>query len=307
MLSEKPWKIQAILRLGASILICIFLGTLVVAAIQFFDGSGKVNPILFWAAAAGALGAFSGALYTLRRTWPYQDFIRNYLVLMGCCCAGLVLTWWVMHALGSTGETQPSTLRIVVAVLGFQGAALLLVSRFLREHGTGWREGFGLKIDWPRALLLGLVFTLVFLPIGWGLQLLSGKVMERLHVNPEEQTAVEVLRTSGTLLNGIVLGIAAVILAPLAEETIFRGILYPAIKQRGFPQLALWGTSIAFGAIHFNGAALLPLIVLAVILTQLYEKTGNLLAPIITHSLFNALNFAMVYILPNKLGPPGSP
>jgi membrane protease YdiL (CAAX protease family) len=33
---------------------------------------------------------------------------------------------------------------------------------------------------------------------------------------------------------------------------------------------------------------------LAVILTLLYEFTGNLLAPITTHSLFNAVNFYLV-------------
>jgi membrane protease YdiL (CAAX protease family) len=32
-------------------------------------------------------------------------------------------------------------------------------------------------------------------------------------------------------------------------------------------------------------------------LTVLYEKTGNLLAPIAAHSAFNALNFGLLYLL----------
>ena len=42
-----------------------------------------------------------------------------------------------------------------------------------------------------------------------------------------------------------------------------------------------------------EGTTLLPLSVLAVVLALLYDKTSNLLAPIIAHALFNAVNFFM--------------
>jgi membrane protease YdiL (CAAX protease family) len=45
-----------------------------------------------------------------------------------------------------------------------------------------------------------------------------------------------------------------------------------------------------------NVAIFLPLLVLAVILTFLYEHTGNLLAAITAHAVFNAMNFATLYI-----------
>jgi membrane protease YdiL (CAAX protease family) len=307
MLFYKPWKMEAILRLLASIVICILFGSLVVTTIQFFEGPAKADRVLFSIAAIGASGMFGGALFILRRSWTFENFMRNYAGLVICTFAGLLLMWRAMHLQGPTGETGTSTLRIVVAVLGFQGATLLLVSRFLREHGTNWKEGFGLNIDWPRAVMFGLALAPAFLPVGWGLQWASEKIMEHVQLHPEEQTAVEALRNSETPLNSVVLGIAAILLAPVAEETIFRGILYPAIKQRGFPRLALWGTSIAFGIIHLNLAALLPLIVLAMLLAWLYEKTDNLAAPIVAHSLFNALNFAMVYVIPIKIDPAGSP
>jgi membrane protease YdiL (CAAX protease family) len=307
MLPEKPWKIEAILRLGASVVICIFLGTLIVAAIQYFEGPMRASPVRFWAPVAGALGTFSVALFLLRRPWSFENFTRRYVSLVSCFFAGLLLTGWALKQPAGAEEPVPSTLQTVVALLGFQGAALLLISRFLREHGISWSEAFGFKINWPRAVVFGLICGALFVLIGLRLQFVCAELMEHLHVQPEEQTAVKVLRNSETFLNGLVLGIATVLLAPVAEEMIFRGVLYPAIKQRGFPRLALWGTSIAFGAIHFNLAALLPLIVLALILTELYEKTGNLLGPIVAHSLFNALNFALVYIVPNKMNPSGSP
>ena len=94
----------------------------------------------------------------------------------------------------------------------------------------------------------------------------------------------------------------AVVLAPLAEELLFRGILYTLIKQHGRPRLALWGTSLLFGAIHFNLAALPSLCFLGLVFAWLYERTGNLLAPVTAHVLFNAVNFtAVVLDLPGWL------
>jgi membrane protease YdiL (CAAX protease family) len=56
----------------------------------------------------------------------------------------------------------------------------------------------------------------------------------------------------------------------------------------------MFGTSALFAFIHFNVAALLPLFVLAMVWTWLYERTGNLLASIAGHVIFNGVNFALL-------------
>ncbi|MGH7953935.1 MAG: lysostaphin resistance A-like protein, partial [Limisphaerales bacterium] len=96
-------------------------------------------------------------------------------------------------------------------------------------------------------------------------------------------------------------GVFAIVIAPVAEEFIFRGMLFPFIKRLGFPKLAWFGVSFLFAAIHFDVAIFVPLFVLALALTWLYERTDNLLAPIAVHALFNATNFVML-ILQTKLG-----
>ena len=45
----------------------------------------------------------------------------------------------------------------------------------------------------------------------------------------------------------------------------------------------------------------MPLAVLALVLTALYERTDNLLAPITAHALFNALNFATLLVIAANL------
>jgi hypothetical protein len=86
----------------------------------------------------------------------------------------------------------------------------------------------------------------------------------------------------------------AVVFAPIVEEALFRGILYPALKRLGRPRLALWGSSALFAAVHFNMVTFLPLMVFALVLVYLYETFQNLLAPIVAHSLFNAANFFLL-------------
>ena len=142
-----------------------------------------------------------------------------------------------------------------------------------------------------------MVGGIIFFPIGRGVQWVSMELMTRFNGPPAEQAAVKALSLVTNWSERMTLIVVTIVLAPIAEEMLFRGILYPMIKQLGFPRLAWWGVSALFAAIHFSLAIFPPLLVLALLLTLLYERTNNLLAPIVTHSLFNAANFALFYLV----------
>jgi len=220
--------------------------------------------------------------------------LRLLIGLLVCQCIGSLLLLMLRGGLNS--EATPSAGRIIASALCFQGITLALLWRFLNEHQTGWLTGFGFRHDVPKAIGLGALVIGLFLPIGWGLMTLSVALMKKFGIEPSLQLALQALRNSGSMSDFIALGIATIILAPIAEETLFRGVLYPAIKQYGFPRAALWGTSALFALIHFNVAIFLPLLLLALLLVWLYEKTDNLLAPIAAHATFNAVNFAMFFL-----------
>ena len=294
MLSAKPWKADAIIRLLLSVIICVYAGSLLVSAGHYASAGGKTSPKLFYPLVAVAVTGLAAALILIGKPWRPETFMQRMAALMICAYGALFLGIWVQRASGVSGE-EVSTWRMTVATLSFQGAALLLVARFLREHQTGWVEGFGFRNRWRQAVLLGLLAALIFLPIGAGLQWASALVMTHLphfKMEPQEQLPVHAMRLSVSWGGRLAFGVAAVLLVPAAEETLFRGILYPAIKQAGYPRLALWGTTLFFGAIHMNLVTFVPLVALALVLTGLYERTNNLLAPITAHVLFNALNLA---------------
>ena len=82
----------------------------------------------------------------------------------------------------------------------------------------------------------------------------------------------------------------AIVIAPLAEEFFFRGLLFSAAKKIGWPKCGWLGASLLFAAIHGSAPVFLPLFVFALVLAWLYEKTEGLLAPIAAHAGFNAIN-----------------
>ena len=101
------------------------------------------------------------------------------------------------------------------------------------------------------------------------------------------QDSVKILKTSN---DPVILGlmiIAAVIVAPICEEIVFRGYFYSASKKFAGPWAAGICSALIFGAAHANFAALLPLFVFGAVLAFVYEKTGSLWAPIAVHCSFN--------------------
>lgn len=91
--------------------------------------------------------------------------------------------------------------------------------------------------------------------------------------------------------------VMAIILAPLAEEILFRGFLYAWLKSHWPRWMALLVTAVLFGAMHQHWPVFLPLFLLGILLGFLYELTGSLWTCIGLHALFNAvtLTVAMNY------------
>ena len=226
-------------------------------------------------------------------SWKLEAVARLLLGLITTYCFGMLLASLVEHFAAGSVQARNDFWQILAAMLFLQIPALLWISFFLRQHNVGWAEAFGLKSSKPApAVVRGLLAGALFLPAAWALGWISQNAMESVGLRPEEQAAVQVLQDpSLNMAAKIVLGVVAIFLAPMVEEPLFRGILYPAIKQKGYPRLALWGSSALFAALHFNAQTFVPLLFFALVLVYLYESSQNLLAPMAAHALFNAANF----------------
>jgi membrane protease YdiL (CAAX protease family) len=148
----------------------------------------------------------------------------------------------------------------------------------------------------PFACFLGtLALTL---PLSAGIKEL-GEWLERTYGNswgltePQELVALFTQNHDKPLF-AVLIFVSVCIAAPLVEEVFFRGILYPYFKRLAGIWPAAILTGVLFGAAHLSTAAFLPLTVLGVYLCIVYEKNGNLAAPISVHARFNALSLLML-------------
>jgi len=301
MLSARPWKLEAVIRLAASVCLCFFAGYIISVALPVVS-AGKASGKLLVLDALG-LACLALAMILVRRSWADGNAARRLVIVLICAYSGMLLGFWAQHVAGP-GRTAISTGQMLVALASLQGSLLVFVPAFLREHDLNPIEAFGLTKRWPLALALGVLAACLFLPIGNLMQNATAWLMQNFPVfpmRPVEQSAVHTLRSATSWFDRLALGGATIVLAPLAEEVLFRGIIYMWIRNLGFPQVALWGTSLAFAIVHFNLSSLPALFLLAVILTLLYERTGNLLAPIAAHSLFNTMNLVALYQLETHL------
>ena len=233
------------------------------------------------------------------RPWRAENVLLFGAAQSICFLLGAIVISF-LHKFGVNGFKHENDFgNILLGTLCFQGATLALIPFFLWLNETNWREAFGFrKSTLLRALFWATVCFIVILPVALLLENCSAELLEKIGWQPEEQDAVKLFSGAPLWPTGIYLGVFAIVIAPAAEEFIFRGILFPFVKQLGFPKFAWIGVSLLFALIHHDLTIFIPLFVLALALTWLYEFTDNLFAPIFVHALFNATNLAILSFAP---------
>ncbi len=93
--------------------------------------------------------------------------------------------------------------------------------------------------------------------------------------------------------NPIILTLATVIIGPIAEELTFRGLVQRRARIWLKPGTAIVISSLIFGLAHMNMIQLIYAFGIGLLLGYLYEKSGNLIAPILAHMAANAVTIAI--------------
>ncbi len=90
----------------------------------------------------------------------------------------------------------------------------------------------------------------------------------------------------------------ASLVSPIAEETLFRGLLFAGLAQRMAPLPAALASSILFGLWHFEPYALPTLTTFGLFQAWVYYRARNIWAPIATHGVVNFVLFTLLYLRP---------
>jgi membrane protease YdiL (CAAX protease family) len=236
--------------------------------------------------------AGSGAAVLVYLVWRHLDgrpLLGRHPAPFGEVDAGPLLLLWlgvlVLYQVG-TGLAVGSGLGLaggaagIVLALAATGLAYKHVVRpLLRPRGSpAQRTGWGLLVLWAALPIMTGIF--------WVLQSLG---------LPSTQPQVELIRQREP--GWVAMVLFAVVVAPLAEEIGFRGMLYPALRRLGGPYFALVATAVLFGVVHWPPTTWAPLAVFGVFLAYLVEATGSVLPCIAAHVVFNAITVLQLLLL----------
>ncbi len=234
----------------------------------------------------------------LSAPWGVRDLIFAILAAAAGILVLNVLLTVVNHLVGGTLVKNGVVLVVFVAIqdLIIVGAAVLFsVVRY--------------RVGWDR---LGLrAFNA---PIGCGLAaaLLIGSYAIRfcyaaaallLGYHPALQDVLFRLDTEGIGL--LLTFIAAAVIAPIAEETFFRGFMYGGLRGRIGAVGAMLVSTLFFTALHFSIDQFIPIFFLGLFLAWLYEKTGSLYPGILLHATNNGISLLLLAILKASGALPG--
>ncbi|MFQ5522386.1 MAG: lysostaphin resistance A-like protein [Acidimicrobiia bacterium] len=228
------------------------------------------------------------------RSWTVVDFILIWL--------GGFLGTGIFVALASLLDSADAAVVLGLAGQYLGNLGVLWVVARTKHHGDlGFSiEGRDLLYLAPGALLQ-ITLALLFLPLA-RILFPEGEV-------PQQVADALADAGSSTLLK-VSLVSAAVVLAPIAEELMFRGVLARALAPRGRRTVIL-GTALVFSAVHVIGldpnrllasaaVVLPPIFILGVVLAWATVRSGRLGPAIFLHSGYNLLA-AVVLLVPSEL------
>lgn len=92
-----------------------------------------------------------------------------------------------------------------------------------------------------------------------------------------------------------------VVIAPLAEEILFRGYLYGKIRSKVPMWMAIVLVSGLFAAVHGQWNVALDVFALSIVLCLLRETTGSIWSGVLLHMIKNGVAFYFLFINPSIL------
>ncbi|MEO1001493.1 MAG: type II CAAX endopeptidase family protein [Cyanobacteria bacterium J06638_7] len=144
------------------------------------------------------------------------------------------------------------------------------------------------------ALLGALAHGLMVLP----LVAFSGWLIDRLVGDPGgSNPLLELVLSAGDPVALACFALTAMVLAPLFEESLFRGVLLPVLGKRWGGTVGVLATALVFGLAHLSFGELLPLVVLGLGLGWLRLRSGRLGPCVLMHGLWNGFTFTNLLLL----------
>lgn len=254
---------------------------------------------LFWQYSAHPEYTRRSVNRLLWRPWSWMDASYLLLFLLACLIAGWSLATLLQRA-GWVDLEENSFLLVLIQSVSLHWAAIVAVIWIMSYRRLTWVSSFAhRKWTWIGGLGGGLIAYVAIIPFLFSFTALYHLWLQSAGQEAHVQDAIRIYAELPTDWQRAYFIFLAVVLAPVSEEILFRGILLPALGR-------IWGfgagvalSSLLFALMHMHGPSLVPLLVLSVGLSLAYTYSRSLLVPISMHMIFNGMSLIAVTALPH--------
>ncbi len=238
----------------------------------------------------------------------YRNFFKYIVGLPAWVLAGFVLAQAIVVALFAALQfVGVSFDQVNDAVLNTSAAAVTYGLAIAVVLGVPWlakkrvvtKEDLGLQrlpawLDFlwaPAGAVVYIILSTIIMAIA---------MVALPFVDPTEQQDTGFSQIAGSF-EYILAFISLVIVAPVAEEVLFRGYLFGKLRKHASAWVAILVTSLLFAFVHFQWNVALDVFALSIILCLLRIVSGSLWAPILLHMIKNGVAFYFLFINPSLL------
>lgn len=181
-------------------------------------------------------------------------------------------------------STHESFLFVILEALAILLLTCLLRIRIRKKYDHEFNFGFKCTFDFRLFFFLMISFAAYFIAYRSSL----GLVMDKL---PQSELITRILdsKTRNFENNPLPMLLSMVLLAPLFEEVVVRGVILRGFLNRYSPVYAIWLSGILFGISHGYPPQIINAIFLGIMLGYIYFYTRSIVICILLHSFLNGL------------------
>jgi len=181
------------------------------------------------------------------------------------------------------GDTTVGATTLAISMLAEATMVAVVWWFAIKRRGASWRD-VGFRSPNANRMAIGVPATLLaaFFMMG-----LFSFVVFELGLRDLDDSVLPPELLAGPLL--LVLFATSVIVAPIAEETFFRGFVFGALRSRWGAIRGGAASATLFGLAHPDLFLIVPVTILGALLVLLYVWTDSLWGPIAVHAMFNGL------------------
>ena len=201
---------------------------------------------------------------------------------------------------GIKGEGYQATLQAastggnaILAALVSAFSSVITLIIFLKTKWTPLTRGYLLSKPWGTLLWVALFSLGTIIPLSF--------LYEQLGIEMDENTQQIFTSLMKEPWGYVAIGI----LAPLAEEVVFRGAILRTllgIMSKKNHWVAIMISAAIFGIVHANLAQFINALLMGLLLGWMYYRTGSLVPGILLHWINNTMAYVLTNIMPQSDG-----